>query len=99
MSGECISFVPMIKIPEYNQVPYTVFRNVLKKQFEDSGKLDIQIALDIKVKTSKTIQNAITAPKQKVSDKALSKIMKAVGMDGVLLYINGSRQYYISTKK
>ncbi len=89
----------MIKIPDYNQVPYSVFKNLLKKRFEESGKLDIQVAVDIKVKAANTIQNAINAPKQKVSDKVLSGVMKSVGFDGFVLWGTTGRQYYISIKK
>lgn len=88
----------MIKIPEYNQVPYSAFKATLKKHFEESGKLDIQVAVDIKVKTSNTIQNAINAPKQKVSDKVLSGVMKSVGMDGFILWEKGAKQYFIKLK-
>jgi hypothetical protein len=87
----------MITITGYKQVGYNDFLSALNKAFADSGKKTVQIAADINVETLETARNAFS-PQQKVSDKVLTKVMKSVGLSGFVIWVFGTKYYYIKNK-
>ncbi len=85
----------MITITGYSPTNYKSFIAKLNECFEQSGKLPITVASEIKVKTPMTVKNALMDYQQIVSDEVLTKVMKSVGMDGFVLFIKGEKYYYV----
>lgn len=89
----------MIKITGYKEIAYLDLIAVLGEYQKDSGKSDVQVAAEIDVKTQATVKNAFNKEAQIVSDKVLTDIMKSIGIEGFVLWSNGTKQYYVSNKK
>lgn len=88
----------MITINGYKQVSYPDFQLALHKASANSGKSPLQIAADLDLGTVETARNAFK-PKQKVSDKVLTGIMKSVGLSGFVIWVFGKKYYYIKLGK
>ena len=89
----------MITISGYKQIEYVDLAQTLYEYFLDSGKKEIQIATELGLDSPNTIRNAFHPTEQRVSDKALTGVMKSVGLNGTVVWENGTRQYYTSIKK
>lgn len=88
----------MIEIKGYKNYVYRDFQSQLHKNFVDSEKSSLQIALEIEVQSSNTVQNAFNIQRQTVSDQVMTNVMKAVGLSGFVVWIFGKRYYYIKNK-
>lgn len=92
-------FVPMIPITGYTQKKYSEFQAALNDAFDKSGKYHLQVASEIKVKSSNTVKNALLLDsKQSVSDEVLTAVMKSVGLSGLVVWIFGTKYYYLKNK-
>jgi hypothetical protein len=85
----------MIQIQGYKEVSYSSFQKVMDLQFEKSELTEIEIALAIKVKSTATIKNAFRKDTQIVSDEVMTNVMKAIELEGFILWVNAKRFYYI----
>jgi hypothetical protein len=87
-------FCVMITITGYTKQSYTNIQRLLHKAFADSEKKEIQIAAAIGLNSPNTVKNAFDINKQRVSDKVLTDVTKAVGLNMVVVWENGTRHYY-----
>lgn len=74
---------------------YSDLEEILVAAYENSGKTYVNIASDIGVKTHVTAMNVFNFEEQKVSDEVLSNAMKSIGVEGLIVYVEGVRVYYI----
>lgn len=88
----------MIDIKGYKQVVYNDLQKALKAAFETSEKSHIQLAADINCQSLQTARNVFLVDNQIVSDVLLTRAMKAVSLSGFVIWIFGTRYYYIKTK-
>lgn len=95
---EYIFFVSMIKIQGYKEVEYPDFVEVMLRHKSTCGKSDMQIAIDIDVKTHNTVKNAFNKNTQVVSDKVLTKVISSIGMDAFVIWKNGHSSFYVANK-
>lgn len=93
-----ISKEPYMEIKGFKKVTYEQLQSELHKKSADKDKSHIQIAVDIDIKSVNTIKNAFETEKQIVSDQVLTNVMNAYDLDGFVLWGNGERNYYLSTK-
>lgn len=89
----------MITITGYKQIEYGELVKALNQQFVDSGKKEMEVALELQLSSANTIRNTFKEDGQIVSDKVLTGVMKSVGLTGCVAYFEGERLYYISNKK
>ncbi len=89
----------METIKGYTKLNYSNFQRFLHRAFVDSGKREMEIALEINLNSPNTIRNAFHITQQTVSDKVLTNIMTSLGLDGFIVWDKGERQYFVSNKK
>jgi len=85
----------MIQINGYLNVSYSTFQKEMDASFEKSQLKELEIALSVGLKSIATVKNAFRKDNQIVSDEVMSKIMQLIGIDGFILWIQGTRFYYI----
>lgn len=88
----------MVKITGYKLVNYSDFQKKLHLAYIDSGKSLVELSVCAGVRSQATIQNCFNTDTQVVSDTVLTKLMECLGMDGFVLWVGGSRKYYIKSK-
>lgn len=85
-------------IKGFKKVTYEQLQTELHKKSADKDMNHLKIAVDIDVKSVNTIKNAFEVDKQIVSDQVLTNVMNAYDLDGFILWGNGEKTYYLSTK-
>lgn len=85
----------MIQIQGYKEVSYSGLQKEMDAKFENSDLTEIEIAMAVKVKSTATVKNAFRKDSQIVSDEVMTNIMKTIGLDGFILWVNAKRFYYI----
>ena len=85
-------------IDGYKEVTYFELINKLKEYRDYSKKSNAQIAVQLGFRASQTLANALNQNEQNVKDSTLTKIMQHLELDGAIVWINGEKHYYISTK-
>lgn len=88
----------MITITGYKKVEYNGLQKALKSSIDKNAITIPKIAVDIGVKSTETIKNAMRLDGQIASDKVLCKVMEAVGVDGLIVYSGNEKYYYIKSK-
>ena len=88
----------MITIQGYKNLSYRDFQLALHKALTDSEKSTLQVAAQINVKAEQTVKNSFRTDMQAVSDEVMTNVMKAVGLSGFVIWIFGTRYYYVKTK-
>ncbi len=83
----------------YAIVDYKEFQRELNKRFVDFGSNEMMAAAKVGIKTTLTIRKCFDKKKQIVSDTLLTKFMKVIKMDSVLVWHEGIRLYYIKSSK
>ena len=89
-----------MKITGYKEVSYNDMQGLLQKKYTDyrKDKSEIELAVAIGVNSPQTVRNAFQADMQMVSDTILTKIMTSIGFDGLVIYREGIRLYFVKTK-
>jgi hypothetical protein len=85
----------MIQVQGYKEVSYSGLQKEMDYRFEASDFTEIEIAIAVKVKSTATIKNAFRKDAQIVSDEVMTNVMKVIGVDGFILWVNAKRFYYI----
>lgn len=82
------------------QVNYRKFISELNKRYIEykfiTGKTEQDIGKSIK-KTSMSVRNCFNDKQQTVSDKVLTLLMKAIGVNGKIEWTEGAKFYYIES--
>lgn len=76
-------------------------QEALNKSYDNyiyGGGNNILLASSLKIRTTQSINNALVLDKQIASDLLLTNLMKELKFDGFILWKEGKRRYYISTK-
>jgi hypothetical protein len=84
-------------IQGYKKLPYSDFQQVLYRQFADSNIPLIKLASMLNVKTEVTVRN-VFKNYQVVSDEVLTLAMKALKIEGFVMWSNGKRMYYVKSE-
>lgn len=84
----------MITITGYREVKYTELVEAIQAHKQNSGKSDMQIAIEIGVSTQNTVKN-INNDEQIVSDKVLTNTMQSIDLEGIVVWNRGQKTYYI----
>lgn len=82
----------------YQKVSYNRLQSELRKAWEDSGKSDLELAIELEVKSATTAKNAFQPDNQIVSDEILTKVFNSIGLSAYVVWENGQRNYYIKAK-
>lgn len=85
----------MIQIQGYKEVTYSGLQKEMDAKFENTELTEIEVAIAVKVKSTATVKNAFRKDSQIVSDEVMTNIMKVIGVDGFILWVNAKRFYYI----
>ena len=85
----------MIQIQGYKEVTYSGLQKEMDVKFENTELTEIEVAIAVKVKSTATVKNAFRKDSQIVSDEVMTNIMKVIGVDGFILWVNAKRFYYI----
>lgn len=88
----------MIEITGYKIVNYSDFQRKIHKLYIESSRSLVELSVCAGVRSQATIQNCFNTDTQVVSDTVLTKLMECLGMDGFVLWVGGSRKYYIKSK-
>jgi hypothetical protein len=84
----------LMDIQGYEKVNYPEFQKLLWEQYAELEMNNVKLAALINVTSSQHVKN-IFKPKQIVSDNVLTCAMKALKVDGFVLWMNGKRFYYV----
>lgn len=85
-----------MEVAGYIKVTYKQLQRELQKNRVNKEEVhEIALAAAINVKSVGTIRNCFDTVKQTVSDEVLSKLFKELDLDGVILWANGERNYFI----
>lgn len=87
----------MSNAAEYKRVPYKKFQSELHKCKININKDEMCLAMELG-KSFTHIRNCFNDRSQIVSDEILSKLMKRVGMEGKIEWVDGVRYYCIENK-
>lgn len=90
--------IPKMEIKGFKPVSYEELQTALEKRNDDKKIPDVNMAVNIGVKNVGTIRNAFSTKEQLVSDKVLTNIFKELEIQAAIVWINGERNYYLSTK-
>lgn len=85
----------MIQIQGYKEVTYSGLQKEMDYKFGESEFTEIEIAMAVKVKSTATVKNAFRKDTQIVSDEVMTNIMKVIGVEGFILWVNAKRFYYL----
>lgn len=88
-----------MKIDGFKKVDYKTLQAELSKAHNPSELPAIQIAAKVKVNSVQTIWNAFNIQKQTVSDAVLTNVLDVVGIECVIIWQKGERNYYIKNGK
>ena len=83
-----------MEIKGYKEITYNQLQSLITKN-KEGNKSDVEIAFALKVETTQTVRNAMQKDEQKVSDKILSSLIGIVGLNGIVVWSNGVRHYFI----
>lgn len=89
-----------MKITGYKAVNYSQLQSKLQQAYSlhRTENTEVSVAQSLGLSTTQTVRNAFKDEMQMVSDAILTKLMKHIGFDGVVVWINGIRLYYIKAK-
>ena len=85
----------MITIQDYKKVPPSVFYPLFKDALGTSGKSFARIAADLDIKAINTVKNAFDKEGVGIHINTLSSIINNIGMDAIIVYAEGKREFYI----
>jgi len=80
---------------EYKQISLPELQTELKNGYRNSGKTYFELAVDMGIRSTTTIQNLLTSEKQIVSDEMLTKFINLLGLNAFVKWQDGERKYYI----
>lgn len=84
-----------MNIKGYKEVNYFELITWLREYRFFNKKSNTQIAVELGFRSSQTIVNALNYTEQGVKDCNLTKIMQYLGFDGIVIWQNGKRKYFI----
>lgn len=87
----------MVDIKGYSQISFDEFERLLHKAKVDCKKSLPELAVCCGIKHTHTINNCFNYQKQSVKDSLMTSLMKCLDIDGFILWVNGTRYYYIAT--
>lgn len=79
----------------FKQISLPELQSELKNGYKKSGKTYFELAVDMGIKSTTTIQNLLTSEKQIVSDEMLTKFINLLGINAIVMWQDGERNYYI----
>jgi len=79
----------------YKKINYSQLQDVLDKKRKEKDLHEIALAANIEVKSVGTIRNCFNKSEQTVSDEVFTKLFNELGIDGIVLWSNGERNYLI----
>lgn len=82
-------------IKGYKEVDYFRLITLLREYKSYNKKSNAQIAVELGFRSSQTIVNAFSYTEQNVKDSNFSKIMQYFGFDGIIIWHNGTKKYFI----
>lgn len=85
-------------IKGFRNVTYNDLQKELNRTFQRSGKSLPELAVSADLTSTAGVKNAFEYDEQKVSDKTLTSILGTVGLEAMVIWVNGERKYFISTK-
>ena len=85
----------MENLQDYKEINYSVFQKEMDLQFAKCEIKEIEMAIEIGLKSIATIKNCFRKDTQIVSDEVMTKVMNMIKLDGFILWSNGKRFYYI----
>lgn len=85
-------------IKGFKKVSYNELQKALRTRNEEMGMPDVNIAATINVKSVATVRNSFNMDEQVTSDEVLTKVFDVLKLSAFVLWMNGERNYYISTK-
>jgi hypothetical protein len=86
-----------MEIQGYVKLSYADFRKILFRQFAELNIPNRKLASMINVKSEMTAKN-VFREYQVVSDEVLTLAMKALKIDGFVMWCNGKKFYYVSSE-
>lgn len=84
-----------MNITGYKKVNYPHLVGLMNEAKEDS---EMQLALAIGIKSAQTIKNAFQCSDQIISDKVLTTLTEKIGINAVVIWEKGVRNYYVKSK-
>lgn len=87
-----------MEIKGFKNVSYEELQLQLSKRTADTKESQLQIAVNLELKSISTIRNALDPERQLVSDQVLTNVMAAYGLTGFVLWSNGEKKYFLSNK-
>lgn len=85
-----------MKIDGYKKVSYKELQTVLQKRYSEAKIPDVNLAVELGVKSIATVKNTLNMDAQVVSDEVLTKMFKSLTMQAFTLWLNGERNYYLA---
>lgn len=87
-----------MELTGFKSITYNQLQTQLNTKFKTSGKTLPELAVVADLKSVTGVQNAFEFDEQRVSDKTLTSILEAIGIPAIVVWTNGERKYYLSTK-
>lgn len=87
-----------MNIAGFKEVDYQTFLQQLSNRhadYIDGGGSEFKLADKIEVKAIQTVRNCFSPIRQIVADKVLTNLMNAVELNGLVIWMNGIRIYFI----
>lgn len=82
-------------IKGYREISLAELQTELKRLYKKSGKSYIDLAIEMKVRSTSTIQNLLSSKEQIVSDEMLTNFINLFGLKAFIVWQYGERNYYI----
>ncbi len=79
----------------YKKINYQQLQSEMDKKKKEKDVHEITLAANIEVKSVGTIRNCFNKEEQTVSDEVFTKLFTELGLDGLILWSNGERNYLI----
>jgi hypothetical protein len=82
-------------VKEFKRVSYKELQDSIHEKRTKKKISDFELAMRLGGKSSQTVRNALNVTEHIASDKLLTQLMKAVGVNGKVEWIEGVRYYSI----
>jgi hypothetical protein len=82
-------------IKGFNQVTFNKLQEIMMDRYRETKKSYVELAYELEVKSVSTAQNALTGVEQMVSDQILTNMLRILNLNGMVVWQNGERNYYI----
>lgn len=91
-------YLTMDFIKGYKPITYSELNKELNKAFDTSEKSYPDLAVAAGVTSTQTIKFVFESEDQKVSDKVLTSVLNALGINGLIVWFDGGKHYLVKSK-